>query len=155
MVMAKLIVFQKCVLKYLRPNVLERRTCLCYKQCFISCVILYGRGRNFQEKDLERGKAEYERQKTVLISLDVRSTVQQVLSCTSINVPLICSVPSSSLRRLVYPLNSVCFHLSDHQTNRTAVCVGEVFQVTHYECSRKCNVHVQIQQMLFSSSFLH
>ena len=62
MVMAKLIVFQKCVLKYLRTNVLEIRTCFCHKQCFIACVIAYGRGRNFQETDLERGKAEHERQ---------------------------------------------------------------------------------------------
>ena len=46
-----------------------------YKRCFISCVIVYGHGRNFQETVLERGEAEQERQKTVLTSLNVRSTV--------------------------------------------------------------------------------
>jgi len=65
MVMANLIVFQKCVLKYLRTNVLERRTCLCKNKFFISCGIVYRRGRNFQETDLERGEAEHETQKDV------------------------------------------------------------------------------------------
>jgi hypothetical protein len=66
MVMAKLIFFQKCVLKYPRTNVLERRTCLCNRQCFISCGIVHGRS---QETDLERGESEHERHKAVLISL--------------------------------------------------------------------------------------
>jgi hypothetical protein len=56
---------KKCVLKYLRTNVLERRTCLCKKKFFISCGIVYGRGRNFQEMDLERGEAGHESQKDV------------------------------------------------------------------------------------------
>jgi hypothetical protein len=50
MVKAKLIVFQKCVLKYPRTNVLER---------FISCGILYGRVGDFQTTVLELGEAEH------------------------------------------------------------------------------------------------